>query len=134
ALVFPVIASFYWGRVTNLAFTAGALSAVAIFVPVRFELLPMTGLVALGVDVLSVIGVGVVLGLMCFGFFGLRVAVSVGAVATVDVAPFGIGLFHDYTVLGASLLAYAVSTLVCCGLTRRNRERYDLCLIAERTG
>lgn len=134
ALVFPVIASFYWGRVTNLAFTAGALSAVAIFVPVRFELLPMTGLVALGVDVLSVIGVGVVLGLMCFGFFGLRVAVSVGAVATVVVAPFGIGFFHDYTVLSASLVAYAVSTIVCFGLTLRNRESFDFSLIAERTG
>src|SRR5690625_3929310 len=91
ALVFPVIASFYWGRVTNAAFTVAALSAMAIFVPVRFELVPMTGLVAVVVDLLAVIGVGVVLGLMCFGFFGLRVALMVGAVATVVVAPFGFG-------------------------------------------
>ena len=134
ALVFPVIASFYWGKVTNLAFTAGALGAMAIFVPVRFELIPMSGLVGVVVDVLSVVGVGVVLGLMCFGFFGLRVAVSVGAVATVVVAPFGIGFFHDYTVLSASLVAYAVSTIVCFALSVRNRESFDFALIAQRTG
>src|SRR5690554_4756697 len=96
ALVFPVIASFYWGRVTNAAFTVAALSAMAIFIPVRFELIPMVGVVPVVVDVLAVIGVGVVLGLMCFGFFGLRVALPVAVVATVVTAPFGIGFLHDY--------------------------------------
>jgi len=134
ALVFPVIASFYWGRVTNAAFTVAALSAMAVFVPVRFELVPMTGLVAVVVDLLAIIGVGVVLGLMCFGFFGLRVALMVGAVATVVVAPFGFGFLHDYTVLSASLIAYAVSTIVCVALTLRNRESFDFSLIAQRTG
>src|SRR5690625_2542179 len=131
ALVFPVIASFYWGRVTNAAFTVAALSAMAIFVPVRFELVPMTGLVAVVVDLLAVIGVGVVLGLMCFGFFGLRVALMVGAVATVVVAPFGFGFLHDYTVLSASLIAYAVSTIVCVALTLRNRESFYFSLFAQ---
>ncbi|WP_152189008.1 sodium:solute symporter family protein [Georgenia satyanarayanai] len=134
ALVFPVIASFYWGRVTNVAFTAATLSAIALFVPVRFELIPMTGPVGLLVDVLAVIGVGVVLGLMCFGFFGTRVALVVGVLATVVVAPFGIGFLHDYTVLSASLVAYSVSTLVCVALTLRNRESFDFSLIARRTG
>ncbi|PYF97778.1 Na+/proline symporter [Georgenia satyanarayanai] len=134
ALVFPVIASFYWGRVTNVAFTAATLSAIALFVPVRFELVPMTGPIGLLVDVLAVIGVGVVLGLMCFGFFGTRVALVVGVLATVVVAPFGIGFLHDYTVLSASLVAYSVSTLVCVALTLRNRESFDFSLIARRTG
>ncbi|WP_413451660.1 sodium:solute symporter family protein [Georgenia phoenicis] len=134
ALVFPVIASFYWGRVTNAAFTVATLSAIALFVPVRFELLPMSGPVGLLVDVLAVIGVGVVLGLMCFGFFGLRVALAVGTVATVVVAPFGIGFLHDYTVLSASLVAYAVSTIVCVAMSLRSRENFDFSLIARRTG
>lgn len=134
ALVFPVIASFYWGRVTNAAFTVATLSAIAIFVPVRFELVPMIGPVGLVVDVLAVIGVGVVLGLMCFGFFGLRVALAVGTVATVVVAPFGIGFLHDYTVLSASLVAYSVSTLVCVALSLSRRESFDFSLIARRTG
>ncbi|MBD8061975.1 sodium:solute symporter family protein [Oceanitalea stevensii] len=134
ALVFPVIASFYWPRVTNAAFTVATLSAIALFVPVRFELVPMSGPVGLLVDVLAVIGVGVVLGLMCFGFFGLRVALAVGTVATVVVAPFGIGFLHDYTVLSASLVAYAVSTLVCVAVSLRSRENFDFSLIARRTG
>ncbi|WP_324650217.1 sodium:solute symporter family protein [Georgenia sp. H159] len=134
ALVFPVIASFYWGRITNAAFTVAVLSALAAFVPVRFELIPMTGPVAIVVDVLAVIGVGVVLGLMCFGFFGLRVALMVGAVATVVVAPFGIGFLHDYTVLSASLIAYSVSTIVSVAMSLRNRESFDFSLIARRTG
>ena len=134
ALVFPVIASFYWDRVTNAAFTVAALSAMAAFIPVRFELVPMTGLVALVVDLLAVVGVGVVIGLMCFGFFGLRVALTAGAVATAIVAPFGMGFLHDYTVLSASLIAYSVSTIVCVALSVRNREGFDFSLIAKRTG
>lgn len=134
ALVFPVIASFYWGRVTNAAFTVAALSAMAIFIPVRFELIPMVGVVPVVVDVLAVIGVGVVLGLMCFGFFGLRVALPVAVVATVVTAPFGIGFLHDYAVLSGSLVAYSVSTLVCVALTMRSRTSFDFSLIAERTG
>ena len=36
ALVFPVIASFYWEKVTNKAFTISVLVALACFLPVRF--------------------------------------------------------------------------------------------------
>src|SRR5690606_41532818 len=72
--------------------------------------------------------------ILCFGFFGLRVALAVGTVATVVVAPFGIGFLHDYTVLSASLVAYAVSTLVCVAVSLRSRENFDFSLIARRTG
>ena len=72
ALVFPVLASFYWKKVTNKAFTVSVLVALAIFIPVRFELIPMNGVTGFLVELLSVIGIGVVLALMCFGFFGLR--------------------------------------------------------------
>src|SRR5699024_5767055 len=68
ALVFPVIASFYWDKVTNKAFTIAVVAAIACFLPVRFDLVPMVGGVAIAVDVLAVLGVGVVLGLMAFGF------------------------------------------------------------------
>ncbi|MBM4595288.1 hypothetical protein GS454_19920 [Rhodococcus hoagii] len=40
ALVFPVIASFYWNKVSNKAFTVATISAVATFLPVRFGWLP----------------------------------------------------------------------------------------------
>ncbi|WP_245190337.1 sodium:solute symporter family protein [Leucobacter exalbidus] len=135
ALVFPVIASFYWGRVTNLAFSVAVVVALAIFVPVRFELVPLVGVTSVFVDILSVIGVGVVLGLMAFGFFGKRVAFGVGIVSTLAVAPFGIGFLHTYPVLAGSLVAYAVSTLVCAGLSMLNKGKsFDFALIKERTG
>ncbi len=61
-LVFPVIASFYWKKVTNLAFSVSVLAALAIFLPVRFQWIPLTGGWALFVELLAVLGVGVVLG------------------------------------------------------------------------
>ncbi|HJE57495.1 MAG TPA: sodium:solute symporter family protein [Nocardiopsis listeri] len=134
ALVFPVIASFYWGKVTNAAFTVSTLVAVAIFIPVRFEMLPMITPVGLVVDVLSVVGVGVVLGLMAFGFFGLKPALWVGSIAAIVTAPFGIGFLHDYHVLSGSLVAYAVSTLVCYLMSFRSKESFDFALIQKRIG
>src|SRR5699024_7842697 len=72
ALVFPVIASFYWKKVTNSAFTVSVLAALAVFIPTRFGYMPDTGPVPWLIEALAVVGVGVVLGLMSFGFFGLR--------------------------------------------------------------
>lgn len=134
ALVFPVIASFYWDKVSNRAFTLSVLSALILFVPVRFGWLPMEGLTGYAFDVLAVVGVGVVAGLMTFGFFGLKPARIVGVVAALGVAPFAIGFLHDYAVLSSSLIAYAVSTIVCVLLSFRNRAAFDFDLIAARTG
>src|SRR5699024_6522661 len=78
ALVFPVIASFYWEKVTNAAFTVAVIAALALFIPIRFDLVDLSGVLGLGVDVLAIVGVGVVLGLMAFGFFGLRTGKIVG--------------------------------------------------------
>lgn len=135
ALVFPVIASFYWNRVTNVAFSVAVVAALAAFLPVRFEWIELSGGLGIVSDVFSVIGVGVVLALMAFGFFGLRVAIVVGVIATVVVAPFGIGFLHTYPVLSGSLIAYAVSTIVCVALTMLNKtKRFDFALIKQRTG
>src|SRR5690606_35674302 len=43
ALVFPVIASFYWNRVTNLAFSAAVVLGLAAFIPVRFSWVDLSG-------------------------------------------------------------------------------------------
>ncbi|GAA2089629.1 sodium:solute symporter family protein [Brevibacterium salitolerans] len=133
-LVFPVIASFYWKKVTNLAFTVSVLAALAVFIPVRFELIAPTGVWALVVEALSILGVGVVLGIMAFGFFGRRTAVIVGVLATLAVLPFGFGHLRDYAVLSGSLVAYAVSFLVCWGLSVRSRMNFDFDRIRTVTG
>ncbi|WP_431711666.1 sodium:solute symporter family protein [Glutamicibacter uratoxydans] len=134
ALVFPVLASFYWKKVTNKAFTVAVLTALAIFIPVRFELIPINNVTGIVIELLSVIGIGVVLALMCFGFFGLRVAKIVGVVAMLISAPFVFGFLRDYTTLSASLIAYAVSTMVCYFMSVRSKMDFDFSVIAERTG
>lgn len=135
ALVFPVIASFYWNRVTNVAFSVAVIAALAAFIPVRFGWLEMTGGVAIITDIFSTIGIGVVLGLMAFGFFGKKVALWIGTLSTLAAAPFSIGFLHQYAVLSGSLVAYSVSTILCVLLTVwSKKEPFDFDLIKERTG
>jgi hypothetical protein len=113
---------------------AAVLAAVAFFLPVRFSWIPMDGEFGLLVEVLSVIGVGVVLGLMAFGFFGLQVARVVGVVAALLAAPFSIGFLHDYPTLSGSLVAYAVSAVICAAMSIRSGASFDFALIRERVG
>ncbi|PQZ95954.1 sodium:proline symporter [Arthrobacter sp. MYb227] len=134
ALVFPVIASFYWKKVTNMAFTLGTLAALGIFLPVRFEWISMDGITGYIVDVLGIVGVGIVIGLMCFGFFGLKVARVVGIIAMVVVAPLAWGGLHEYAVLSGSLVAYSVSTIICFALSVRSKQEFDFSTIKERIG
>ncbi|WP_424347603.1 sodium:solute symporter family protein [Kocuria sp. CH-021] len=134
ALVFPVIASFYWGKVTNRAFTVSVLAALAVFLPVRFGAVPGTGLLPLLVEVLAVVGVGVVLGLMVFGFLGTRPALVVGLLGSLASAPFVLGFLRDYEALTGSLVAYAVSTVVCWAMSVRHRDDFDFASIRRRTG
>ncbi|ERG64951.1 sodium:proline symporter [Agrococcus pavilionensis RW1] len=133
-LVFPVIASFYWKKVTNMAFTVSVIAALVVFLPVRFEWVSLTGVLALPIEVLATVGIGVVLGIMAFGFFGLRVGVGVGIAATLAAAPFTLFFLRDYTVLSASLVAYAVSFLVCWALSVRSKQRFDFATIRRLTG
>jgi Na+/proline symporter len=134
ALVFPVIASFYWDKVTNKAFSVAVVVAVAVFLPVRFSWISMDGLVGPFFDILSVVGIGVVLGLMAFGFFGLRVGKIVGVTAALLAAPFSIGFLHDYATLSGSLVAYSVSTVICYLMSARSTESFDFALIRQRVG
>jgi Na+/proline symporter len=132
AIVFPVIASFYWDRVNNRAFVCSVLSAVALFTIARFELLPMTGVIAVFFEICAAVGGGVVLGLMTFGFFGRTAAIAVGTIGVVVMLPAFIGNLRDYIVLLASLTAYGASAIVCVALSLRNRERFDFTLLADR--
>lgn len=132
AIVFPVIVSFYWDRVTNKAFTTSVIAAVALFTVVRFELVEMTGVVALFFESAAAIGAAVVLGLMVFAFFSRGFAIVLGSIAFVAMLIFATGFLRDYPVLLASLTAYGVSAAVCVLMSFRNQDRFDFSLIAER--
>ncbi len=80
AIVFPVIASCYWARVTNAAFTSAVIGGLALFCVVRFELVPLDGVFGAFFEIVAGIGGGVVLGLMAFGFFGRAVGMTVGGI------------------------------------------------------
>ena len=132
AIVFPVIASCFWDRVTNTAFTAAVIAGLVMFCIARFELVPMVSMVAGLFELLAAVGGGVVLGLMAFGFCGRRVGVIVGALSAIVLAYFSIGFLRDYTVLLASLMAYGVSTLVCVAVSLMSSSKFDFSQIDQK--
>ena len=132
AIVFPVIVSFYWDRVTNKAFSWSVLCAVVLFTIVRFELIPIEGAVAVFYEITASIGGGVVAGLMAFAFFRSRIAIAVGVIATAILLPNFIGFLREYLVLMGSLTAYGVSAVVCVAISLRSQERFDFSVLAER--
>jgi len=132
SIVFPVIGSLYWGRITNRAFTTSVLVSLVVFCAARFELIPLVGVSALLLELFATIGAGVVLGLMAFGFFGLRAGLVVGIGATLGLMPFTLGFLRDYTVLLSSLNAYGVSTTICVLMSLRSSEDFDFRLIRRR--
>jgi len=134
AIVFPVIVSCYWDRVTNAAFTWSVVVAMALFCIARFQLLEMTGATVLFFEVLASVGGAIVFGLMAFGFFGRTVGFVVGAIAGVAMLVYATGFLRDYMVLTASLTAYGASAIVCTAITLFNKERFDFELIKQRVG
>ncbi|MGO3057883.1 sodium:solute symporter family protein [Halomonas sp. AOP43-A1-21] len=135
AIVFPVIASCFWDRVTNTAFTVSVLAAMLLFCIARFELVPLTGLGGLFFELLASIGGGVIIGLMVFGFLGRTIGFIAGVLAMIAMLIFATGFLHDYTVLLASLTAYGTSTLVCVVLSLASRKpRFDFATIGRKVG
>lgn len=132
AIVFPVIVSLYWNRVTNLAFTASVAAAFGTFLMTRFNLLPLNGALGLSLEIIASVGAGVVIGLMSFGFFGKRTGLVLGTIAAIATLFLAVGALRDYPVLLSSLLAYGMSAIVCTGLSLRSRHQFDFDVIGER--
>ena len=125
AIVFPVIASLYWSKVNNLAFTGAAIAGFGAFLITRFQLIEFQGLFAFLFEVIASVGGGVVIGLMTFGFFGLRAACIVGGVAFLIITPFALHGLRDYPVLLSSMTAYGASTLACVICSFRSQTHFD---------
>src|SRR5690606_31054147 len=134
AIVFPVIASCFWDRVTDKAFTWSVIAGLLMFCVVRFSLLPMSGIVGIAFELLASVGGGVVFGLLAFGFFGGVSGLCAGVVVSLVLCFYRFGALRDYTVLMASLTAYGVSTLVCIALSLVGDSRFDFYFIRKRVG
>lgn len=132
AIVFPVIVSFYWGKITNRAFTTSVIAAVVLFTIARFEILPLTGIVAVFFEISASIGAGVVLGLMTFAFFNRHLAIAVGVLVAIGSMPYAIGALRDYAVLLSSLTAYGISAVVCTVMSWRSKENFDFDTLAQK--
>jgi Na+/proline symporter len=131
-IVFPVIASLFWQRVTNKAFTSAVAAGFSMFLVTRFEMLPMQGVVAVFFELCASVGGGVVIGMMAFGFFGRNAGLVFGFLALAALAPFAVGFLRDYPVLLSSLTAYGVSAMVCVAVSFRSQNRFDFESIGER--
>ncbi len=134
AIVFPVIASVFWNRVTNTAFTSAVIVGLLLFCIARFELIPIIGVTALFFEVLASVGAAVVIGLMVFGFLGRKIGMAAAAITLVLMLIFATGFLRQYMVLLASLTAYGASTIVCVIISLMSNERFDFDLIKQRVG
>ncbi|WP_019026186.1 sodium:solute symporter family protein [Colwellia piezophila] len=132
SLVFPVIASCYWDRVTNKAFLSAVLGGLTLFCLVRFELIPLVGIWAASMEVIAAVGGGTVIGLMCYGFSNRKAALFIGTIVGLICAYYFQNFLRDYTVLLGSLIAYGASTMICTAISLANKERFDFSLIHER--
>ncbi len=131
-IVFPVIASVFWDKVTNMAFTWSVVVAMVMFCLVRFELLPMTGAVAYIFEVIGALGAAVVVGLMAFAFLGVHLGIVFAVIGGAVALYINLDFMRDYTVLLASLTAFGVSTLVCTVMSLlSNQERFDFSTIGQ---
>nr|WP_299065495.1 sodium:solute symporter family protein [uncultured Psychrobacter sp.] len=134
AVVFPVIASVFWNRVTNVAFTSAVIVALIFFCIARFELIPITGVTALFFEAMASVGAAVVIGLMVFGFLGRKAGMGAALITLILMLIFATGFLRDYMVLVASLTAYGVSAIVCTLVSLMSNERFDFDLIKQRVG
>ena len=132
AIVFPVIASCYWNRVTNAAFVWAVIGGLVAFCIVRFEMLSLDGPIGGFFEIVAGVGGGVVLGLMTFGFFGRITGVVVGVIAGIACTYYFLDFLHDYTVLLGSLTAYGASTAICVVLSLAGKQDFDFTLIGQR--
>ncbi|MBP3945210.1 sodium:solute symporter family protein [Psychrobacter sp. K31L] len=134
AIVFPVIASVFWNRVTNAAFTSAVIVGLLLFCVARFELIPIVGITALFFEILASFGGAVVIGLMVFGFLGRKIGMSAAAITLVLMLIFATGFLRQYMILLASLTAYGASTIVCVIVSLMGDEHFDFELIKQRVG
>ena len=133
SIVFPVIASLYWNRVSNAAFTVSVAVSFFLFLVVRFAWLPIEGPVAVFFEVIAAVGGGVVIGLMTFGFFGRIAGLLFGTLAALVLVFFTVGFLREYTVLLSSLTAYGASTIICTLMTLRSKAPdFDFATIDQR--
>lgn len=132
AIVFPVIASCYWNRVTNEAFISSVIGGLVLFCVVRFELLPLSGAVGGFLEIVAGVGGGVVLGLMTFGFFGRVAGIVVGVIGAIACTWYFMGFLREYTVLLGSLTAYGTSTIICVAMSLMSKTEFDFALIGQR--
>lgn len=131
-LVFPVIASCYWNRVTNRAFLSAVLGGLILFCLVRFEWFALVDAWASSLEFIAAVGGGTVIGLMFFGFTNRKVALISGSIVGVLCTYYFHDFLRDYTVLLGSLVAYGASTMICTAVSLASNERFDFALIHER--
>src|SRR5690606_15767027 len=111
SIVFPVIGSRYWGRITNRAFTTSVLVSLAVVCAAR--LVPPRG----GGAVLLVAGgtgsAGVGVGLVALGLLGRGPRPGGGVGTALGLMPLTVGFLREYTGRLSSQNAYGVSTTIC---------------------
>ncbi len=125
AVVFPVIASFYWGKVTNKAFSWSVSVTVVLFFYIRY-LEGDFGILTLPLELIAAVGAGVVIGLMVFAFLGEKIGSIAGLITMVIGFVYFPGWIGTYSTLVASLMSYGVSATICIAMSIGNKNPFDI--------
>lgn len=126
AIVFPTVASMYWRRVTNAAFTCAVVAGLVLSATINFELLalPEGTLHRYVIEAVAIVGGSVVIGLLLFPFLGRIVAFVAGGLTFIAMLPL-FGFLGDYTLLTAALVTYGASAIVCTGMSLLAKSEFD---------
>ena len=131
AIVFPVIASFYWGKVTNKAFSWSVSITVICFFYIR-SLSGDFGALSLPLEIIAAVGAGVVIGLMVFAFFGEKMGFISGLIVSAICFYYFPGWMSAYATLTASLFSYGASTIICVIMSIGNKNPFDISTLATK--
>lgn len=131
ATVFPIVASLYWEKVNNLAFTLGLLSGLIISVLVNLGAINMSTIHGSIVIVIAIIGAGVVIALLAFPYLGKAIAVVLGVITVVGMLPF-IAQLGQYQLLIGALSAYGASTIVCFSISYFSKDKFEFSTLSTK--
>src|SRR5699024_8768684 len=92
------------------------------------------GIWGYGVEALSIIGIGVILGIMGFGFFGMRPALIIAVVGMVAALPYSFNYLRDYSVLTGAYVDYSIRFLMCYMMSYRSKEKFESDISKKVTG
>ncbi|CAN5900419.1 sodium:solute symporter family protein [soil metagenome] len=137
ASVVPIAASIVWDRVSNVGFSTGILTGVALGIGARWWATPDAdgiaavsagGIAATALVVLAVLGAGSMAACLAYPLVRIRAAAAIGGLVAVAVAATQVVAYPGllgYPVLLSTLVALGTGMVVCIGVSLLTDRSFD---------